>query len=134
MFKATTVGIDVEWQPTFGSQTARAAVLQIATHESIFLVDIFSLREIEKISLDQSRQLIKQVFDNPHLLKLGFGMKEDLQVLSRSFPGLHDISKSIKNFLDLRILWSTVQSRYPSLLPSAQGDVFYIKTILPFKR
>lgn len=117
IFKAKAVGVDVEWQPTFGSQTARAALLQIATHDNIFLIDMYSLREIEKITLDQCRHLMKQVFENPHILKLGFGMKEDLQVLSRSFLGLHDVSKSIKNYVDLRTLWSALQIEHSPLFP-----------------
>ena len=29
MNQSNVVGFDVEWQPTFGAQTARAAVLQV---------------------------------------------------------------------------------------------------------
>lgn len=116
----------MEWQPTFGAQVARAAVLQVATHEQVFLLDIFSLREKEKLSSDQSRQLQHMLFENPHILKLGFGMKEDLHVLSRSLPGVGDISKSIKNWLDLRDLWSTVQTKYPSFCSTPSKDTHYL--------
>ena len=117
------VGIDIEWQPTFGAQLARAAVLQIATREQVFLFDIFSLRQ-ENPSVDQSRDFVRHVFENPHLLKLGFGMKEDLQVLGRSLPGLEDVNKLLRKWLDLRTLWSVVQSKYPSICSTSGISIF----------
>lgn len=116
----------MEWQPTFGAQVARAALLQVATHDQVFLLDIFSLREKEKLSVDQSRQLQLKLFENPHILKLGFGMKEDLHVLSRSLPGVGDISKSIKHWLDLRDLWSTIQKKCPSFCATLSKSLFIL--------
>merc|ERR1712071_709237 len=89
--KSNVVGFDVEWQPTFGAQTARAAVLQIATADEAFLIDILSLREKEKLAAHQGEAFVQQVFANPNVLKLGFSMKEDLNVLSRSLPGFENI-------------------------------------------
>lgn len=110
------VGIDVEWQPSFDAQLPRAAILQIATHNQIFILDVFSLREEKACTAAQSLQLIRIIFGNPHILKLGFGMKEDLQVLSRSLPGLGDVSKSIINWVDIKNLWSHIETRHPSFI------------------
>ena len=111
------VGIDIEWPP-FGTKLAKASVLQIATHDKIFLLDIFSLREEKSCSVIHSRQLIRLLFGNPHILKLGYGLKEDLQVLSRSLPGIEDASKSIVNWIDVKNLWSNIETKYPAFIPS----------------
>lgn len=116
------VGIDVEWQPSFDAQLAKAAVLQIATHNQVFLLDVFSLREEKDCTAAQGQQLIRLIFGNPHILKLGFGMKEDLQVLSRSLPGLEDISKSFVNWIDMKNLWTHIETRYPSFVPTT-GEI-----------
>lgn len=116
--KASVVGIDVEWQPSFDAQLAKAAVLQIATHNQVFLLDVFSLREEKDCTAAQGQQLIRLIFGNPHILKLGFGMKEDLHVLSRSLPGLEDISKSFVNWIDMKNLWTHIETRYPSFVPT----------------
>ncbi|KAI9553065.1 hypothetical protein GHT06_020956 [Daphnia sinensis] len=117
--KASVIGIDVEWQPTFDAQLAKAAVLQIATHNQVFLLDVFSLREEKDCTAAQGQQLIRHVFGNPHILKLGYGMKEDLHVLSRSLPGLEDVSKSFVNYIDMKNLWTHIETRYPSFAPTA---------------
>lgn len=112
------VGVDIEWPP-FGTQLKKATVLQIATHDKIFLLDIFSLREDKSCSVINSQQLIRLLFGNRHILKLGYGLKEDLHVLSRSLPGIDDVSKSIVNWIDIQNLWSNIEAKYPSFLPPA---------------
>ncbi|XP_046455763.1 exonuclease mut-7 homolog [Daphnia pulex] len=122
--KSTVVGVDIEWPP-FGT-LAKATVLQIATHDKIFLLDIFSLLEDKSCSVINSQQLIGDLFGNRHILKLGYGLKEDLHVLSRSLPGIGDVSKSIVNWIDIKNLWSNIETKYPSFLPPAvlndEGD------------
>lgn len=125
--KSGVVGFDVEWQPTFGAQTARAAILQIATINEAYVIDILSLRENEKLQADQGEKFVQQVFANPNLLKLGFSMKEDLTVLSRSLPGFENIIKSMRKWIDLHSLWSNVQSCSPSLFPQQESKNFKAK-------
>ena len=125
------VGVDIEWPP-FGTQHAKATVLQVATHDKIFLLDIFSLREDKSCSVIHSRQLVRLLFGNPHILKLGYGLKEDLHVLSRSLPGIDDLSKSIVNWIDIKNLWSNIETKYPSFVPSAgenYNSLVYISAI-----
>lgn len=114
------IAFDTEWQPTFGGRLAVAAILQIATHDQVFLLDVHSLRANEKLSIDKWKKLNKALFENSSILKLGFGIKEDLQILSRSMPGVHNISKSIQNVTDVHCLWSTIQNKYPFI---CQGNI-----------
>jgi len=118
--KSNVIGFDVEWQPTFGAQIARAAVLQIATGDEAYLIDILSLRENEKLETHQGETFVQQVFANPNVLKLGFSMKEDLNVLSRSLSGFENITKSMRKWIDLHSLWGNIQRCYPVLLPKQE--------------
>ena len=73
------IGFDVEWQPAFSFQEVKAAVLQIAAKEKIFLIDIYNLRETHKKESHQTvSQLVRTVFSNEKVLKLGYSMNEDL--------------------------------------------------------
>jgi len=108
----------VEWQPTFGSNAAKAAVLQIATTDQIFLFDIFSLREKEKINSSEGQDIVRRLFSNPNILKVGFSLKEDLKVLSHSLPGFENLATSIQKWTDLCHLWSTSQESH--LFPSSR--------------
>lgn len=119
--------MDVEWQPTFGAQPVRAALLQIALDDQVFLVDLFTLREIEKLEAAQGRALVEGLFSNPRVLKLGFSMKEDLQAISRSLPGLEHLPQSIKNWTDLHTTCGTILSRQPSFFPTQSMCRIFVK-------
>lgn len=60
------ISFDAEWKPTFSS-TNELALIQIATREYIYLIDVVQLN----IGLDDWSQLGKYVFNNNEILKLG---------------------------------------------------------------
>ena len=93
--------------------------LQIATADEAFLIDILSLREKEKLAAHQGEAFVQQVFANPNVLKLGFSMKEDLNVLSRSLPGFENITKSMRKWIDLHSLWGNIQNCNPPFFPKS---------------
>lgn len=72
------IGFDVEWQPSFSFQEVKAAVLQIATNDTIFLIDIYHLRETNKNESHHVSEFVRTVFANEKILKLGYSMNEDL--------------------------------------------------------
>ena len=76
------VGVDVEWRANFvGVQPVRAALIQLACRDVVFLVDIVALRDVDGAGGQRAAQaLVEYVFGNGRLLKLGYGMREDLQV------------------------------------------------------
>ena len=117
------VGIDVEWKPDFRGEPVIAAIIQIATKQKIFIIDVKSLREVEKISPRQGRILIEMLFANPNIRKLGFGIREDLNVLARSLPGMENLSKSLCQMMDLHNVWVNIQSKYPHFFPH-KGTLF----------
>ena len=118
-------------KPTFGAagKEVRAAIIQIATRQEVFILDITTLRAVEMIDASQSQILLHLLFANPNVLKLGFSMKEDMNVVARSLPGLENLPKCINKSLDLHNLWTNIQSHHPSLF-SASGRRDLIKKIL----
>lgn len=60
------ISFDAEWKPTFSS-TNELALIQIATRDYIYLIDVVQL----KIGSDDWSQLGKYVFNNNEILKLG---------------------------------------------------------------
>lgn len=60
------ISFDAEWKPTFSS-TNELALIQIATRDFIYLIDVVQLN----IASDDWIQLGKYVFNNNEILKLG---------------------------------------------------------------
>lgn len=60
------ISFDAEWKPTFSS-TNELALIQIATREYIYLIDVVQLN----IGSEDWSQLSKYVFNNNEILKLG---------------------------------------------------------------
>jgi hypothetical protein len=71
-------------------QLESASLLQIATRSDVFLVDMQVLNESKEF--DWSR-LTEAFFANADLLKLGFGLGHDLDVVQRAMPGCQDLEK-----------------------------------------
>ncbi len=123
------IGLDVECRASFSGQPVRAAIIQIANKEDVFIIDMLSLREVEKIDASQSQILIKSIFANPNVLKLGFSMKEDLVSISRALPGLEHLSKQVTKMVDLHPLWTSIQSQHPTFF-KASGKMEHDLTLI----
>lgn len=61
------IGIDCEWKPSFGGQSNELALMQIATRNCVFVIDIVSLGGQRSLWQELSRS----VFNNCDILKLG---------------------------------------------------------------
>lgn len=112
------VGVDVEWRANFvGVQPVRAALIQLACRDVVFLVDIVALRDVDGAGGQRAAQaLVEYVFGNGRLLKLGYGMREDLQVVARSLPGLEQLAQVVCRFLDLSVVMPNIQSVHPTFV------------------
>lgn len=107
-----TVGIDVEWRPfSTGMPPTLCSVLQIGCRSHCFLFDLLLLEQssnrtdtnlqvVESAVIKQLEipdpesllasslfsDLLTQLFRDPNILKLGFGLAGDLKRLDSSFP------------------------------------------------
>ena len=81
------VGVDAEWKPTCA--TARfddlklVALVQIATNESIYLIDMIKLYNL--LDVDELQSFSKLFFCNKKIIKIGYGFTQDIKVLCDSF-------------------------------------------------
>lgn len=102
------VGIDCEWEPCSRAEpTTPVSILQIATVDYIFLVDMLALcrknlvdgnsssrMESNLHAIDLTREeialsnILEALFRDPEVLKVGFGIKYDLKRLVESYPWL----------------------------------------------
>lgn len=62
------VGLDCEWKPSFGLEKSELSLLQIATRNSVFILDVIKLGN-KAANLWQ--ELGKFLFNNSNILKLG---------------------------------------------------------------
>lgn len=103
------IGIDCEWKPSFGGQSNELALMQIATRNCVFVIDIVSLGGQRSLWQELSRS----VFNNCDILKLGFGMSSDIHMIRQALPNLNFSGKQ-DGFLDLCVLWKHME-KYPKV-------------------
>lgn len=99
--RSSLIGLDAEWKPirTHQSTFPTVSLLQIAcrligdvAESVVFLLDLSA------IPLRSIYDLLKEVFESPDILKLGFRFKQDLVYLSSTFfsqgcdPGFDSVS------------------------------------------
>lgn len=102
------VSIDCEWKPSFGAAQSHVALVQIATNDHVYLIDTLVLNNQQYSSLWNS--LNKSLLDNPEIIKLGFGLEQDLKEMKGSIAGLSNIKVKGEGLLDLSILWKNLIS------------------------
>ena len=97
--RAPLIGIDMEWRPTKakGSPMAPVSILQVATAERVYLLDLISLLSLEDTSAVE--RLMSIIFprgtDGPEVVCCGWGLQSDLMRLRLSYPDFPPFSRSI---------------------------------------
>ncbi|XP_051138468.1 uncharacterized protein LOC127256481 [Andrographis paniculata] len=111
---SSVVGLDAEWKPNGRASTfPTVTLLQIACHVAgsgdlpVFLIDIHA------ISLPPVYDLLKQVFESPDVLKLGFRFKQDLAYLSSTFceRGCDPGFDRVEPFMDITAIYNHLQPK-----------------------
>lgn len=105
------VGIDAEWKPTMGLTPSRLSLVQLAVWDGVYVLDMLKLSEI--LSEEQWGQLYTDVLSSNEILKLGFGIAEDLKLLAETikFPG-----GKIHNVVDLCSFAEKLRCDCPTLM------------------
>ncbi|XP_068508828.1 exonuclease mut-7 homolog isoform X2 [Syngnathus scovelli] len=97
--KGSVVGVDMEWQPTFGcGSTQHVALIQLATFDTVFLLDLCAngLRQHPETIL-----FMRSFFSEQNVLKVGYGMAGDLRCLKCTWPQFVEEPLKIEGMLDL---------------------------------
>lgn len=67
MQEGGVVGVDMEWQPTFGcSSSQQVALIQLAVPEQVFLLDVCTFSQHS-----DTVSFIRSLFSSTNVLKLG---------------------------------------------------------------
>lgn len=106
--KSSVVSIDCEWKPSFGATQSQVALIQIATIDKIYLIDALVLNKSEYSSFWCS--FYKSFLDNAEIIKVGFGLEQDLKEMKSTVVGLSNIKIQGEGLLDLGILWKSLLS------------------------
>ncbi|CAK1603100.1 unnamed protein product [Parnassius mnemosyne] len=100
------VSIDCEWKPSFGATQSQVALIQIATDSYVYLIDtlIFNKKQYSSFWYSFNKSLL----DNAEIIKLGFGLEQDLKEIKASIVGLNNIKVKGEGLLDISILWKNL--------------------------
>ncbi|XP_043463266.1 exonuclease mut-7 homolog [Leptopilina heterotoma] len=112
------VGIDSEWKPSFGTKKSELALIQIATETNVYIIDTINLGNDFK---DLWSELGLVLFENKHILKLGFGLANDIAMMRESLPALSNVRACGQGYMDLLHVWRKLVNEYDFEFPYA-GD------------
>uniref|UniRef100_A0A3P9KSJ1 Exonuclease 3'-5' domain containing 3 n=1 Tax=Oryzias latipes TaxID=8090 RepID=A0A3P9KSJ1_ORYLA len=118
--KGGVVGVDMEWQPTFGCTSAQqVALIQLAVQDQVFLLDLCAR---EFCQHPGTVRFIRTFFSDPDILKLGYGMSGDLKSLRATW---HLLSEALKTegMLDLSTVHQKIQKSNLSWIQSSPKEV-----------
>ncbi|XP_047041379.1 exonuclease mut-7 homolog [Helicoverpa zea] len=104
--KSSVVGIDCEWKPSFGATYSQVALIQIATSSKVYLLDALVLNKPEYSSFWYTFH--KSFLDNAEIIKVGFGLEQDLKEMKSCLVGLGNIKVQGEGLLDLGTLWKSL--------------------------
>lgn len=103
------VGVDMEWQPTFGCiSTQKVALIQLAVSDQVFLLDLCAngfCQHPDTISF------IRSLFSDRNILKLGYGTSGDLKCLLATWHQLLEEPLQMEGMLDLLNIHQKIQRR-----------------------
>ncbi|XP_051268624.1 exonuclease mut-7 homolog [Dicentrarchus labrax] len=101
------VGVDMEWQPTFGCiSTQQVALIQLAVFDQVFLLDLCAngfCQHPDTISF------IRSFFSGRNVLKLGYGMSGDLKCLLATWQQFLEEPLKMEGVLDLLNIHQKIQ-------------------------
>ncbi|XP_045510918.1 exonuclease mut-7 homolog [Colias croceus] len=104
--KCNLVSIDCEWKPSFGAAQSQVALIQVATPTCIYLIDTIIFNDKQYSSF--WHRFNKGLLENDEIIKLGFGLEQDLKEIKASIIGLYNIKIKGEGLLDLSLLWRTL--------------------------
>uniref|UniRef100_A0A672IZZ3 Exonuclease 3'-5' domain containing 3 n=2 Tax=Salarias fasciatus TaxID=181472 RepID=A0A672IZZ3_SALFA len=102
------VGVDMEWQPTFGcASTQQVALIQLAVSDQVFLLDLCARGFSHH---PETINFIRSLFAEQKILKLGYGMAVgDLKCLSATWHKLLEEPLKLAGMLDLLNVHQKIQ-------------------------
>ncbi|XP_040012664.1 exonuclease mut-7 homolog isoform X2 [Xiphias gladius] len=101
------VGIDMEWQPTFGCiSVQQVALIQLAVFDQVFLLDLCANSFCQH---PDTISFIRSLFSERNVLKLGYGMTGDLKCLLATWHQFLEEPLKMEGVLDLLSIHQKIQ-------------------------
>ncbi|XP_070780896.1 exonuclease mut-7 homolog [Enoplosus armatus] len=101
------VGVDMEWQPTFGCiSSQQVALIQLAVFDQVFLLDLCANGFCQH---PDTVSFIRSLFSARNVLKLGYGMSGDLKCLMATWHQLLEEPLKMEGMLDLLSIHQKIQ-------------------------
>ncbi|XP_060918066.1 exonuclease mut-7 homolog [Labrus mixtus] len=115
------VGVDMEWQPTFGCiSTQRVALIQIAVCEQVFLLDLCASGFCQH---PDTISFIRTLFSQRNVLKLGYGMSGDVKCLVATWQQFLEEPLKMEGMLDLLNVHKKIQHGKVKLTQNGPKEV-----------
>ncbi|GFT20528.1 exonuclease mut-7 homolog [Nephila pilipes] len=119
IMKYNIIGMDTEWKPHFGLSADRLALIQIATHDKVYILDMVSLNDCLTSKLWD--ELMENVFGNPKIIKLGCGIMGDVQMIVGINQGTKGKKIRFTHMLDMAIFYEKLEDIYPDEFKKEPG-------------
>ncbi|KAK1123956.1 hypothetical protein K0M31_006985 [Melipona bicolor] len=120
------VGIDSEWKPSFGTKQTELALIQIATKVNVYILDVTTMGNKLK---ELWAELASDLFENKNILKLGFGIAQDMTVIRNSLAVLSKVKTHGQGYLDIVNLWKKLVEDYKFVFPHESNQHFAKKNL-----
>ncbi|KAM8873019.1 exonuclease mut-7 homolog [Synchiropus picturatus] len=119
--EGVVVGVDMEWQPTFGCLTVeKVSLIQLAVPDQVFLLDL-STKGLSKHQ--DVISLIQDLFSDPTVIKLGYGVAGDLKCLMATWQSVLEQPLKIMGLIDLLHIHKKIKFRKPKMSPNGSRAV-----------
>lgn len=119
--EGVVVGVDMEWQPTFGCiSTEQVALIQLAVSDHVYLLDICAK---EFCQHPDTISFIRSLFSEPNVLKLGYGMAGDLKCLLATWHQFLEEPLKREGVLDLLNIHQKIQQGKSNRTRSGPSEV-----------
>ncbi|KAK4325028.1 hypothetical protein Pmani_004339 [Petrolisthes manimaculis] len=114
------LAIDAEWKPNFGvGSTEQAALLQFATTNNVYILDILTLQNVLQ---DSHWNNISQLFSDANITKLGYGIRSDYKILSGLHPKMKEGIVAAENVIDFDITKGILLEEHPNIFSYDKED------------
>lgn len=93
----SVIAIDAEWLPIFSYLKPKVSILQIATENCCYIFDLHDFEKKPLLYKEMCKKIITKCFTLSALLKIGFGLSNDLDMLAMRLG----IQINMSNYIDL---------------------------------
>lgn len=107
------VSLDAEWKPNLGVFKEKLSLCQLAVWDYVYLLDILALKVYESKQIWE--YLLRKIFNNENILKLGYGGDHDLKVLMKTIECDKEGDPNYRNLIDLGNFYKKLKTHYPEV-------------------